>query len=457
MVALLLPAALLVLGTGTATFCLLPRHAAPAVEPVLPLPPPAATVTAATTPAQHDPASPAAPPATADAAVGATTPVVRTDLTMAVRSSGQIAANQDVEVKCQTSGLILLLPFDVCDPVKKGDLLAQLDPTEARNAVRQAEIQLSASETSLGAARENLAITMETLALERRKLETNLKAVESSEKNTRKRAERQAELFKSKLSSQEEYENCAAMAVQAAASLENALLRRDELKSQERQAAMRRQEIKIAETAVERDTVALAIAQTRLEKTRVTSPIDGVVTGRTVQAGQVITSVATTILTISDLSRLLVTASIAEANIGHIRRGQPVNITVDAFPDQRFGGKIERISPRASGAFGKAEFEMRVEILDKDRSSLKPGLSARTEIVLEQRKRVLAVPLQTLRHGAGGYEVEVVREDKRFARKVKVSGFTDGRLAEILSGVKEGEMVCLEPAAPPAANTVPTP
>ena len=449
--------AMLVLGSGLATLHFHYR-AVPAAEPVVRLPPPPAITTAPVEiplPETSTQATGVIPPEIVPEPPPATTHVIRTDLVQSVRSSGQIAANQDVEVKCQTSGLILQLPFDVCNRVKKGDLLAQLDPTEAQNAVRQAEIQLSASKTSLSVARENLAITTESLALERRKMESNLKAVQSSEQNSRKKAERQAELLKGKLSSQEDYENCAAQAVQAAAALENAMLRRDELKNQERQIDLRKQEVTLAETAVERDTVALAIAQTRLEKNRVTAPIDGVLTSRGVEAGQVIPSGAITLMTLSDLSRLFVTAAIAEASIGRVRIGQPVNITVDAFPEKRFGGIIERISPKASGTFGNAEFEVRVEILDKDRAFLKPGMSARTEIVWEHKKHVLAVPLRALRQKADEYEVDVLHNNKRSARKVKLSGVTDGRLAEIISGVKEGESVCIEPATPSDTKSEP--
>jgi multidrug efflux pump subunit AcrA (membrane-fusion protein) len=426
-----------------------------------PAPKPPAEGTAAQPPAvQTDAAESADTEAAAANENAATAAVTRTTLTRTVTAAGKIVANRDVEVKCKASGTIVQLPSDVCDAVKKGDLLAQLDPVDEQRKVRQAEIQLSVSRANLASAKENLDIAEANLAIEQRKAESDLKAAESNEENVRARAVRMQELLKGKLCSQEEYDNAAAAAVQAASSLANTKVRGEELRNQGRSLGVRRQDMKQAEAAVARDEIALSIAQDRLLDTKVAAPIDGVVTRRDLQVGQIIASATsnvgggTPILTLSDLSRLFVLAPVREHDIGLLRNGLPVAITADAFPGRRFNGRVVRIAPCGETNGNDVTFTVKIEILDKE--MLKPEMSATAEIIVERKPRVLAVPRQALRETTdGGTAVEVVQKDGKVVCRTVRTGLGDGSLVEILSGLKEGETVLLHTPAPETSEKKP--
>ncbi len=407
---------------------------------------------------------PAAPvqPAPAPAPVCEIRPVptaaaVRMTLTDSVRAAGRVVANRDVEVKCKASGQVVQLPLEVGDSVKAGEILAQIDPVDEQRKVRQTEIQLTVSKADLAASKELLAIAETNLEIAQRKAEANLRAAESNEANVREKANRMRALLNGKLCSQEEYENAAAAAVQAAASLENTRTGHDELKNQERSLNLKRQDVKQAEAAVARDEITLAIAQDRLRDTRVTAPLDGVVTKRDVQVGQIITSATstigggTTIATLSDLSRIFVCASVGETDIGRLRPDLPVVVTTDAFPGRPFTGKLARIAPCGANIAGAVTFEARIEILDRNRGCLKPEMSATAEIIVEQKKHAVAVPQGALLQAAPGvFCVEVVTKKGAAVPREIQTGLHDGAFVEVLSGLKPGEIVRIHEDAPAA-------
>jgi HlyD family secretion protein len=372
----------------------------------------------------------------------------RTNMTQVVNSSGKVVSNLDVEVKCKAGGQIVKLPFDVSDIVKKGDLLAQLDPVDEDRKVKQAEVQLSASKARLASAKENLAIAEAALATDRRRAEAGLKAAESAEEDAAAKAGRLKELLAKKLSSQEEYDTAANAAVQAATALENARVKMEEMKTQERSLELKRQDVKLAETAVESDEIDLSIAQDRIRDTKVMAPMDGVVSERKVQVGQIIASATsnvgggTAILTLSDLSRIFVLASVDESDIGRMQVGHPVRITVDAFPTRRFKGRIERIATRGVNASNVVTFEVKIEVLGDEKAILKPEMSANVEVTTDKRENVVAVPAAAVLRKPEGYAVEVVKDGESAEREVKI-GLNDGGKVEVLSGLVEGEVVRL--------------
>ncbi len=377
-----------------------------------------------------------------------TAAVTRADMAQVVNSNGKIVSNLDVEVKCKAGGQIAELPFDVSDIVKKGELLARLDPIDEDRKVKQAEVQLSASRARLASAGENLTLAESTLATDRRKAETALRAEKSDETDAAAKAGRLKELLTQKLCSQEEYDTAANAAVQAAAARENACVKMEELKNQERALELKRQDVKLAEAAVESDKIVLAIAQDRIRDTRVSAPIDGVVSVRTVQVGQIIASATsnvgggTAILTLSDLSRIFVLASVDESDIGRMQVGHPVRITVDAFPTKRFKGKIVRVATRGVNSSNVVTFEVKIEVLGDEKSILKPEMSANVEVTTDKRENALAIPSSAILRKPEGYAVEVVVDGEVTEREVKI-GLNDGAKVEVLDGLKEGEIVRL--------------
>jgi HlyD family secretion protein len=298
--------------------------------------------------------------------------VIRGPLRVTVASTGRVVSNLDVDIKCKAGGEIIALLYDISDFVSQGDILVELDPVDEQRNVTKAEIALSASKARQSIAESNLKIAEETLATERLRCTAALTSAEVRAKDARAKANRMKDLLASQLASPEEAETAETAAVSAAADLENAQVRLGELKTQEGALELKRQDVKVAQTQVQSDEVSLAIQKDRLADIKVASKMQGFVTQRPVQLGQIIASAisnvggGTTILTLSDLSHIFVLASVDESDIGRVAVGQPVIITADAYKELGFRGKVVRISKRGVNSNNVVTFEVKIEVLTKD-------------------------------------------------------------------------------------------
>jgi HlyD family secretion protein len=385
--------------------------------------------------------------AAADAPELITARVERGQIESSVSTTGRVVPNLEVEIKCKASGEVTRLPYDVSDSVEKGELLIELDPVDERRLVKQAEESLSASQARLAQARQSLLIAENNLATEKRRAEATLKSAEARAHDALAKSERMRQLFDEELASQEAYDSAETAAVQAASDLENARIRIEELKTEELALELRRQDVRLAEAQVESDKVSLLIAQQRLKDTKVVAPIDGVVSSRNVQIGQIISSGisnvggGTTVLTLADLSRLFVLASVDESDIGNVRVGQPARITTDAFPGETFSGEVVRIATKGVNTSNVVTFEAKVEVLGRNKSMLKPEMTATLRIIGARKDDTLYVPIEAI-YATGDQRVALVVEKagNKEERPVEV-GISDGVNLEILSGLSEGDTV----------------
>lgn len=391
---------------------------------------------------------------TAAAPPPVTAKVHRGTLRLTVPSTGRVVSNLDVDIKCKASGEIMRLPYDVSDTVKKDTLLVELDPIDEQRILKQAEAALEASQARLAAARQSLTVAERTLETDRLRANAALASAQACVRDAQAKAGRVKELLAGALSSQEEYDTAETLATQCAADLEGAKARIAELETQELALDLRRQDVKLAEAAVEGDQVGLAIAQDRLRDTKVVAPIDGVVAVRNVQIGQIISSGisnvggGTTILTLSDLSRLFVLASVDESDIGSVRLDQEVAITADAFPGKTFPGRVVRIATRGVNLSNVVTFEVKIEVLGNEKSLLKPEMTANVEIVTAVKEGVLLAPAEAVVRQAGGRRVVTVLEADGTTRETAVEpGLSDGTVTEILVGLAEGQTVVERPWA----------
>jgi len=379
-----------------------------------------------------------------------TAKVERGPVRQAVSSSGKVVSNLDVEIKCKASGEVVKLPFDISQAVKKGDLLLELDPRDEQQRVRQAEATVRASQARLINARESLALADENLKSDRLRAEAALAAAQARARDARAKAERTRELQQKRLASLEETETAETAASQANADAESAAARIEEIKSLARTLEQARQQIRIAEAQVDNDQVSLDLARQRLAETRVVSPLDGVVTQRSVQIGQIISSGisnvggGTTALVVSDLSRIFVLAAVDESDIGQVRPGQRAKVTVDAFRNREFSGEVVRISPRGANVSNVVTFEVKVEVTAADKQLLRPEMTATAEILIDERADALLAPADALfRRGGKTWATVVGPGGERSDREV-AAGIGDGRRTEVLSGLAAGDTVLLQ-------------
>ena len=371
-------------------------------------------------------------------------------ITSAVAATGKIVPNLDVDIKCKASGEIVKLPFDVSDKVSKGDLLVQLDPVNENRNVTKSSSSLVASQSRLAQTNKNLMLAKDTLAVNMVKAEQNFKLARTKALDLEKKAKRVKELLKQKLASQEEYETSETSRIQALSDLKITKIRFDELKIDRKALAVKQQDIVSARAQVNVDQTNLFDAQQRLSETKVYSPVNGVVTVRNVQIGQIISSGisnvggGTSLMTVSDFSRLFVLASVDESDIGKIKLGQNVEITVDAYPEHNFNGRIVRISPKGTNTASVITFETKIEVTDKNKSLLKPEMTANVNIIIAKKSDIVTVPIDSIFYKGKKSFIKVVEKGRKPIDKPVETGVTDGINIEVTNGLKSGDKILLQ-------------
>jgi len=265
--------------------------------------------------------------------------VKKGDITAIVTASGRIQAKRDVKISAYVVSKIIDLPVKDGDVVKRRQLLVQLDPARYKAAVEQAEAQMR----------------MTGANLEQAELVYN----------------RQKQLFEKNLTSQEQFDNA-------------------------------RTSYHAAQAQYDQSKAALAQAQDDLSKTTITAPMDGVITELNAEVGEIVmigtmNNPGTVIMTISDLSEIEAEVEVDETDVANLKLEQEAKISIDAYPDTNFKGKVTEIgnTGRISG-YGTQEqvtnFLVKVLLLDEVKG-IKPGMSASVDITTDSRKEVLNVPI----------------------------------------------------------------
>jgi membrane fusion protein (multidrug efflux system) len=210
----------------------------------------------------------------------------------------------------------------------------------------------------------------------------------------------------------------------------------------ERSASMYEQRV-VTAAEYERDRAALASAeatleqvQTRLGFTRILSPIDGVVTQRFVQTGDIVGG-ATRMFTVADVSSLVTLLPVSELEIPLLRTGSQVPVQVDAL-GRTVTGRIRRIFPMADSANRLVPVE--VAVPGGARSDLRPGYSVRVTLELDSREGALVIPTRAVVGAAGSQSVYLIRDGKAERRRVRVGQDLDGR-TEVIEGLVHGDTV----------------
>lgn len=363
-----------------------------------------------------------------------------------VDSSGKIVSNLDVEIKCRASGEVVKLPFDISQAVKKGDLLCQLDPTDEELAVRLAQATVAQSTARLAQAKDDLKQAEENLLTTRRRDESALAAAKIKAGNLSAKADRQRQLVEQKLGSREDLETAQTEAAAADTARDSAQISIDELAQQEIQLDFKREAVKTAAAQLESDQVTLDTQKQQLVYTTVTASLDGVVSALNVQRGAIVASGmngfsgGTTIMTLSDLSHIFVTATVDESDIGQVRVGQSARITVASFPSRTFIGRVTRIATKGLNSSNVVTFEVKVEVLDEHKDLLRPEMTGNVTIIQEQRDNVMTLPAAAITYEADKAFVTLENGQRR---AVKL-GLQGDETVEIVSGVSVGERVVVK-------------
>lgn len=380
--------------------------------------------------------------------------VARGPIAKTVEARGVVVSNLDVEIKSKASGEIISLPFDVSDTVKKGELVAELDPEDEQRNVNKTQANLNASRAALTKSQRNLSVAEKNLKTSYKTAEVNLKSARIKADEADARLERTRQLHEKKLASREELDAAQTAATTAWAAHEQAKLRFDELDAAKAALEVQRQDIVQSGANLESAAMNLELAQQGLDDTKIYAPMDGVITARNVQTGQIISSGisnvggGTALMVISDLSRIYVTASVDESDIAGVAPGQRVRITADAFPDERFMGEVERVARQGVNTSNVVTFEVKIEVLSPNKELLMPGMTADAEIIVQMKRDALLIPASAITRDKQGRRVVTIAAagGKTEERPVE-TGIESGLMIEITSGLQEGEKIKVKQGA----------
>ncbi|HEY3159123.1 MAG TPA: efflux RND transporter periplasmic adaptor subunit [Vicinamibacterales bacterium] len=289
-----------------------------------------------------------------------TAAVTRGDVIAKVDATGTLAPVTTVQVGSQVSGTIKALHADYNSKVKKGQVVAELDPALFQTQVEQASSTLIKAQADADRAK-----------------------VELDDATTK--ARRAQELYDQKLIARNDLETAQATAAQADAAL------------------------KSAQAMVTQARAALNQNQVNLGHTIIAAPIDGIVISRNVDVGQTVAasmSAPTLFVIAQDLAHMQVSASIDESDIGRIAPGQPVTFRVDAYPTEMFRGTVSQVRLDSKTEQNVVSYTTMIDVPNED-LKLKPGMTANVTVQTAMNENVLRVPNAALRfrpvdQGAGG-------------------------------------------------------
>lgn len=276
--------------------------------------------------------------------------VTRGDLAEAVGATGALQAVTTVQVGTQVSGTIQELNADFNSLVRKGQVLARLDPSLIQSQIEQARANLIRAEADL----ERLRVSLD---------------------DSKTKFARAKELSAKKLIAQTELE-AAEVAVRSA----EAQLRSQQAGVTQSQASLRQNQVNLAHTVIE-------------------SPIDGLVISRNVDVGQTVAasmSAPTLFVLAADLTKMQVLASLDESDVGRIRPGQAVRFRVDAFPTDEFTGSVTQVRLQPTTVQNVVTYQTVIDVPNPG-LKLKPGMTANVSIEIARRDNVLRVPNGALR------------------------------------------------------------
>ena len=321
-----------------------------------------------------------------------------------VNATGVVQTVVTVQVGSQVSGQVEELYADYNSVVKRGQLLAKLDP---RNF--QAQVENSRANVAAGQARVRSAeAEQKTQAANLLSAKANLEAARVARDNTATLFRRASDLSKSGVASQNEYDNSKANADSSQAKFEQAQAAVAQVEAQSHATAAQLEQVKAQLQQAQAD---LSRSELNLEYCNIFSPVDGVVISRNVDVGQTIAASlqAPTLFTIAnDLTRMQVNANVDDADIGNISDQADVRFTVDAYPNDQFRGRISEIRLNPQTIQNVVTYSVIIAI-ENPEMKLKPGMTANLTITVDQRENVLRVANAALRYTPPGAKREDLR------------------------------------------------
>ncbi|WP_407204169.1 macrolide transporter subunit MacA [Citrobacter koseri] len=327
------------------------------------------------------------------------------DLQQSVLATGKLDALRKVDVGAQVSGQLKTLSVAIGDKVKKDQLLGVIDPEQAENQIKEVEA------------------TLMELRAQRRQAEAEWKLA-------RVTLSRQQQLAKTQAISRQELDTAAT------------------------EMAVKQAQIGTIDAQIKRNQASLDTAKTNLDYTRIVAPMAGEVTQITTLQGQTVIAAqqAPNILTLADMSTMLVKAQVSEADVIHLRPGQKAWFTVLGDPQTRYEGSLKDVLPTPEKVNDAIFYYARFEV-PNPKGILRLDMTAQVHIQLTDIKNVLTIPLAALGDPVGNnrYKVTLLRNGETREREVSIGARNDTDV-EIVKGLEEGDEVVISESKTGAAQ-----
>lgn len=341
-------------------------------------------------------------------------------------ATGSLAANEQTDVAPETSGKVAAVGVDIGTFVKKGQTLVRLEDADFKDRVQQAQAQLDQAKATLEQNRAKIGLrqgqkfnpeNVPEVAAARA-------ALDLADKNLK----RQEKLVESGDVSKATYDQQKSQRDQAS----------EQYKAVIHQAEQNFATIANSQAAVDAAQVNLSLARRSLTYTTVAAPMAGYISDRPADIGEYI-SPQQKVATIVNINPLRVKIDVPEQAIPQIHQGESVSVSVAAYPDRTFSGRVARISPNVTATSRTLSVEADV---DNPNAELKPGQFATIRVLLPQKGTAVMVPQRALRTISGATYVFVIKNGFAQQRLIQ-SGQTESDMVEIKSGVSADEVVAI--------------
>lgn len=325
------------------------------------------------------------------------------DLQQNVLATGKLDALRKVDVGAQVSGQLKTLSVSIGDKVKKDQLLGVIDPEQAENQIKEVNATLMELRAQRRQAVAEHKLAGVTLARQQVLAKTNL-------------------------------------------------VSRQDLDSAATELAVKEAQIGTIDAQIQRNQATLDTAKANLDYTRIVAPMAGEVTEITTLQGQTVIAAqqAPNILTLADMSTMLVKAQVSEADVIHLKPGQKAWFTVLGDPDTRYEGRLKDILPTPEKVNDAIFYYARFEV-PNPQGVLRLEMTAQVHIQLSGVKNVLTVPLAALGEPVGNnrYKVRLLRNGEVREREVTLGARNDTD-AEVTKGLEAGDEVVIADITPGA-------
>ncbi|MCY6369053.1 efflux RND transporter periplasmic adaptor subunit [Clostridium ganghwense] len=366
--------------------------------------------------------------------------VVKGDISKKVVYIGKIEPKQKISVVSKIPGVVQEVNFDIGDMVKKGDALFKIDDRDIRNSIEDLQAQIESSEISIQTQEKQIeSLKGSQFENQLNQLNQNLKMAQIQCDEAKNNLEDVKKLFKEGIVPQNDLTKSENAYKKAKTSLESAQKAYDLMINSinEENVEKAQKQLEQAKLNKERLEIALKNAQNKLNDTIIKSPIDGVISKKQIEAGEMVGNNSIP-FEIVQTDKVYVDAKLSEQYIDEIKKNSSAEIYIDSVSDKAFKGQIKYVSPAADER--ELTYLVRIEV-DNKQNLLNPGMFCEAHFNVENKSNAVLVPTEAVLQEEGKNYVFIAKENSLAQKIVVKTGLQNEKNTEILSGLKGEEII----------------